>query len=86
MKGKLMPQTEARMNYNIAMTDREFRLVTMGLAEMLVDPEDKEDALRLNTQMCHQRLLLLHQAKGVAEKALEGASKLENPNVPPRTR
>jgi hypothetical protein len=79
-------QAEARTNYNVTLTDREFRLVTMGLAAMLIDPEDKADALTLNTHLCHQRLSFLNQARDEASKALAGASKLENPNVPQRTR
>ena len=79
-----MPHTDARMNYSLTLTDREFRLVTMGLASMLIDQEDVNDALKLNTQLCHQRLVMVEQAKGVAAMALENANKLENPNIPPR--
>lgn len=78
-----MPHTESRMQYTLMLTDQEFRLVTMALARMLVDEEDSSAALKLNTQLCHQRVVALHQAKEVAEKALEGASALENPNIPP---
>lgn len=79
-----MPHTDARMTYSLSLTDREYRLVTMGLAGKIEDQEDLADALKLNTQLCHQRLVMVEQAKRESEKALEHASMLENPNVPPR--
>lgn len=78
-----MPHTDARLNYQLTLTDQEFRLVTMGLANKIEDEEDVADALKLNTQLCHQRLVMVEQARSVAEKALENANTLENPNVPP---
>jgi hypothetical protein len=72
------------MTYNLSLTDREFRIVTMGLAGKIEEEEDVAEALKLNTQLCHQRLVMIEQAKRESEKALEHASTLENPNVPPR--
>ena len=84
-KGIKMPHTDARLNYTVTFTDREFRIVTMALADLLEDQDDIDEALKLNTTLCHQRLVMVNQAREVAEAALEKASELENPNVPPKT-
>lgn len=72
------------MTYTVTFTDREFRIVTMALADLLQDDADIAEALKLNTQLCHQRLVMIAQAKEIAQHALESASALENPNLPPK--
>lgn len=79
-----MPHTDTRLQYTVQLTDREFRLVTMALGDLLEDPEDIQEALKLNTTLCHQRLVMVNQAREMAAKALESASELENPDVPPK--
>ena len=78
-----MPKIDTRMVYTIELTDQEFRLVTMGLANMLQDAEDATDALQLNTKLCRQRVLMVEQARQVADRALAGATALQNPSIPP---
>jgi len=51
---------------------------------MIIDQEDINESLKLNTQICHQRLTMVSQAKDMAAKALDNASAMQNPNVPPR--
>jgi hypothetical protein len=45
----------------------------MGLAGILKEKQDIEDAKLLNVHLCHQRVVGLKQQKEVAEKALEHA-------------
>lgn len=78
-----MPHTDVQPYYALKLTSDEFRLVVLGLSGMLKDEEDVMDALTLNTHLCSQRANGLKQALEVASKALENASRLENPNVPP---
>jgi len=47
--------------------------VVMGLAGILRDQQDIEEAKILNVHLCHQRVVGLKQQKEVAEKALENA-------------
>lgn len=78
-----MPHIDIQQTYKLSLTAREFRLVTMALADLLEDDEDIQDALRLNTQLCSQRERELATATDTAKKALTAASELENPNAPP---
>jgi hypothetical protein len=71
------------IQFTLTVTEAEFRLLTMGLANMLQDAEDATAALSLNTKLCHQRLLAAEDNRRTAEKALAGAASLENPNIPP---
>lgn len=71
------------MTYSMTFTDKEFRLITLALADRIEDDEDSEEALKLNTKLCHQRYIMINQAREQAEKALENASALENPSIPP---
>lgn len=78
-----MPQIDVKQSYTVILTAQEFRLVTMGLAGKLEDPEDVEDAIYLNLALCRQRETSLTAASNVARRALENASALDNPNIPP---
>lgn len=80
-----MPQTDSRLSYTVTFTDKEFRLVTMALADMIENEDDVAEALKLNTQLCHQRLVMVQQAQERAAKALQNASALEDRDVPPKS-
>jgi hypothetical protein len=51
-----MAHTELTNTYRIDLNDREFRLVCLGLAGMLKDPEDIEEGVKLNLKLCTQRV------------------------------
>ena len=78
-----MANAHASLQITITFTQQEFRLVTMGLAGIIKDTEDAKDARQLNTKLCHQRVMEVDQVKREADRALENASALQNPNVPP---
>lgn len=78
-----MAYTEVEQNYLLKLTSQEYRLVTMALAGILKDEEDKQAALALNTKLCEQRTKALKNQHEVAYEAMCKAQLLENPSVPP---
>jgi glycerate kinase len=81
-----MPHTEVKQVYTVDLTAREYRLVVMGLAGILRDQQDIEEAKILNVHLCHQRVVGLKQQKEVAEKALENAqAEIEDNNEEQKT-
>ena len=71
-----MPHTEVKPTYQVTLTADEFRLVTLALGRLLKDPRDQLDALQLNIHLCAQREHGLGIWTEVAEKALQGAEKI----------
>lgn len=73
-----MPHTDAKPTYRVEFTADEFRLVTLGLAGLIRELKDQENARKLNVQLCSQRatFLKMHTDKAVADyehaKALYG--------------
>lgn len=81
-----MPHVDSRLTYSLDLNDQEFRLVTLALADLIIDQEDINSCLQLNTKLCAQRAKMTKQAAEVADKALANASEMENPNIPPKKR
>ena len=76
-----MANVHGDLQLTVTFNQQEFRLVTLALAGKIQKGEDVKACLQLNTKLSHQRFMEASQAQREAEKALDCAAALQQPQM-----
>lgn len=71
-----MAHIDLEITYSMRLTNSEFRLVTLGLANKLNSRDDVREALALNEKLCELRARIVAQLSDVSTGAHARASEL----------